>query len=102
MWPFLRYSEGSVRIINGFIIFLGVPGCGGVFTASIGEFGPPIQNGAYQKNLFCEFLIRMPVDSRIQIKFKSFELEESRDCDFDYIEVSHKARNRRFYTNDIF
>lgn len=33
----------------------------------------------------------MPSDSRIQIKFKSFELEESRDCEFDYIEVSHKV-----------
>lgn len=58
-----------------------------MFTASNGEFGPPTQNGAYQKNMLCEYLIRMPVGSRIEIKFKSFELEESRECEFDYIEV---------------
>lgn len=29
----------------------------------------------------------MPIGSRIKLTFKSFELEESRDCDYDYIEV---------------
>ncbi|KAG4066297.1 hypothetical protein HA402_000521 [Bradysia odoriphaga] len=70
-----------------YTIVEGIPGCGGVFTASIGEFGPPTQNGVYQRNLLCEYLIRMPVGSRIEIKFKSFELEESRECDYDYIEI---------------
>ncbi|KAJ6642438.1 Cubilin like, partial [Pseudolycoriella hygida] len=66
----------------------GIPGCGGVFTASEGEFGPPIQNGAYQRNTLCEYLIRMPVDYRIQIKFNSFQLKESIECEYDnYIEI---------------
>lgn len=63
-----------------------------MFTASNGEFGPPIQNGVYQRNLLCEYLIRMPEGSHIQIKFTTFQLEESRDCEFDYIEVSHEIR----------
>lgn len=87
-------NKGFVAIFKRELcaIILGIPGCGGVFTASSGEFGPPIQNGAYQRNLLCEYLIRMPTESRIQIKFKSFELEESRDCEFDYIDVSYKAQ----------
>jgi len=77
-----------------FIIISGTPGCGGIFTASDGEFGPPLQNGVYRNNLLCEYLIRLPAGSRIQIKFKSFELEESRDCEFDYIEVSAETTHQ--------
>lgn len=29
----------------------GIQGCGGTFTAKSGEFGSPIQNGAYPKNI---------------------------------------------------
>lgn len=81
------YREKKIKNGQQTAIIVGIPGCGGVFTTNNGEFGPPLQNGAYQKNLLCEYLIRMPVGSRIQIKFQSFELEESRDCEFDYIEV---------------
>lgn len=31
----------------------------------------------------------------MEIKFKSFELEESRDCEFDYIEVSKRIRKSK-------
>ncbi|KAJ6643395.1 Cubilin like, partial [Pseudolycoriella hygida] len=70
-----------------YTVIEGLPGCGGVFTASEGEFGPPIQNDVYQMNMLCEYLIRMPVGSRIQIKFKSFQLEDTRNCELDYVEI---------------
>lgn len=66
----------------------GIPGCGGTFTESSGEFGSPMKDGAYPKNLMCHYVIRLPTDNRIRLTFKSFSLEDSSTCIFDYVEVS--------------
>lgn len=65
----------------------GFPGCGGTFTAMSGEFGSPIQNGAYPKNIECHYLIKLPKDTKIRLTFLSFSMESSQSCSFDYVEV---------------
>jgi cubilin len=67
----------------------GIPGCGGTYTQNSGEIKSPSQHvdGTYPHNLMCEFLIQLPANSKIQIKFLKFDLEESDDCYFDFLEV---------------
>jgi cubilin len=67
----------------------GIPGCGGTYTQNSGELKSPSQHvdGTYPHNLMCEFLIQLPANSKIQIKFLKFDLEENADCDFDFLEV---------------
>lgn len=74
------------RIFNAYVIE-GLPGCGGTFTASNGEFGSPMKDGSYPKNLMCDYVIRLPKDSRISITFRTFQLEDASTCMFDYVEV---------------
>lgn len=44
-------------------------------------------NGLYRDNVNCEYLIRVPKDSKVKLSFKLFQLEMSVDCHFDYLEV---------------
>lgn len=71
----------------------GIQGCGGTFTSPHGEFGSPMENGQYQNNLNCYYLIKMPRNSRspIKVKFLSFHLEGDGSCPFDYVEVRHST-----------
>lgn len=59
-----------------------------------GEISSPLLNGVYPKNIICEYAIRMPKDNRIRISFKEFELENNRNCNFDYVEVSPYASSK--------
>ncbi len=67
----------------------GIPGCGGVFTATRGDISSPndIEDGKYKHNLLCDYVIRMPLGTRVRIEFTKFELEESQNCKFDKIEI---------------
>ncbi|GAB0086814.1 Cubilin [Sergentomyia squamirostris] len=65
----------------------GFPGCGGIFTAYSGEFGSPIEDESYPHNIVCEYAIKYPKGSKVRITFKSFELEGSEGCRYDYVEV---------------
>ena len=73
-----------------FNVVEGIPGCGGVYTASIGVIMSPNSiDGKYQHNLVCDYIISMPENNRVSIEFSLFNLEESLSCKFDAIEVSH-------------
>ncbi|KAG6453574.1 hypothetical protein O3G_MSEX008219 [Manduca sexta] len=76
---------------NGFQIAFapteGVPGCGGYFTTEKGEIFSPSFNGSYLDNLLCEYKIKTSPDTRIKIDFKSFKLERSFKCKFDYLKI---------------
>lgn len=85
----------------------GIQGCGGTFTSLDGEFGSPIQNGQYPKNLECHYLIRMPRrnETGIKLTFLSFKLELSSNCNFDYVEVSienHSMEGNFFKIKNVF
>ncbi|XP_031624566.1 cubilin homolog [Contarinia nasturtii] len=67
----------------------GIQGCGGTFTGKSGEFGSPIQDGRYPKNIECHYLIKMPRknETRVKLSFTTFKLEGSSSCSFDYVEI---------------
>lgn len=67
----------------------GVPGCGGTFTASKGDITSPIDvvEGKYKHNIVCDYIIQLPPQTRIRIKFEKFKLEASSDCRFDRVEL---------------
>ncbi|XP_049544721.1 cubilin homolog [Anopheles darlingi] len=67
----------------------GVPGCGGKFTQREGTISSPLSqtDNVYPNNLNCEYLISLPIGSRVEIQFTKFHLEASEDCKFDYLEV---------------
>lgn len=67
----------------------GIPGCGGIYTNSKGDISSPmsIEDGKYKHNLLCDYVIRMPLNTRIRLEFKKFGLEESATCKFDKIEI---------------
>ncbi|CAH2083519.1 unnamed protein product [Euphydryas editha] len=65
----------------------GVPGCGGFFTADKGEISSPSYNGVYLSNLLCEYKIKTNLDTKIRIEFKSFKLERSFRCKYDYLKI---------------
>lgn len=52
-----------------------------------GEFGSPIQDGTYPKNIECHYLIKLPKDSKMTLTFSTFKMEDSHSCNFDYVEV---------------
>lgn len=78
-----------------YTIVEGIPGCGGTFTDSSGEFASPLKNGVYMKNLICHYVIRLPKDNHIALEFKSFDLEESGTCMFDYVEVCWRRSSKQ-------
>lgn len=87
----LFFHSDEDQTDNGFQIHYsvieGIPGCGGTFTDNRGEFGSPVQDGAYPKNVVCHYLIKLPTYSKIKLSFKSFKLEDATNCGFDYVEV---------------
>lgn len=87
----LHFHSDEADNDNGFQIHYstieGMPGCGGTFTATSGEFGSPMQDGSYPKNIECHYVIKLPKDSKMKLTFLSFKLEDSHSCNFDYVEV---------------
>lgn len=67
----------------------GIPGCGGIYTATKGDISSPmnIADGKYKHNLLCDYVIRMPLKTRVRIEFLKFDLEESMSCKFDKLEI---------------
>ncbi|KAM3968031.1 cubilin [Aphomia sociella] len=80
------YSSGKGFQI-AFAPIDGVPGCGGYFTEQQGDIVSPSYNGLYLNNLICEYKIKTSPDTKIKIEFKSFSLERSIRCIYDYLKI---------------
>ncbi|KAJ8727242.1 hypothetical protein PYW08_015639 [Mythimna loreyi] len=65
----------------------GIPGCGGYYTTEKGELVSPSYDGHYLSNLLCEYKIKTGLDTKIKIEFKSFKLEQSFRCHYDYLKI---------------
>lgn len=70
------------------MFWIGIPGCGGVFTSNEGELYSPSVKGQYPPDLICEYKIQVLEQSRIKITFLKFDLEEDEECYYDYLEVN--------------
>jgi cubilin len=67
-----------------------MPGCGGVYTGHKGEIRSPSFDGRYPNDIQCEYKIQLSQESRIKITFVSFSIEDSENCQFDYVAVGTK------------
>jgi hypothetical protein len=67
--------------------------CGGTYTSSKGDISSPLHpDGKYKHNLLCDYVIQMPVGTRVRLEFVKFSLEDSATCKFDKLEI-YEGRN---------
>lgn len=65
----------------------GIPGCGGIFTKESGSILSPMDGDTYEHNLLCEWKIQLPIGEKIYLEWREFDIESSKPCRFDYIEI---------------
>lgn len=63
------------------------PSCGGVLTDLNNTLKYPFSAGNYQHNAKCAWLIKTNNTKVLNITFKSFNLESSNECRFDWLQV---------------
>lgn len=69
--------------------------CGGVLNAANGTLKYPLSS-VYPHNSRCAWLIKTDEDKVLNVTFKRFELERSRDCRFDWLQI-HDGRSSASY-----
>ncbi|XP_058980023.1 cubilin homolog [Musca domestica] len=68
--------------------------CGGVYTKPGYNIRLPTNDeGTYMHDMECYWAIMAPRDKYILINWKSFDLEESMDCSYDYVEIYDNLAN---------
>ncbi|XP_044011009.1 cubilin [Aphidius gifuensis] len=65
----------------------GIPGCGGIYTKESGSISTPMDGNTYEHNLVCEWKIQLPIGEKIFIDWQEFDIEGSKPCRFDYVEI---------------
>lgn len=89
----------------GYSAIAGIPGCGGLLTASEGYFSSPNFPIEYDNSIQCDWLIRLHPEDHIELEFVSLNLESHYSCNYDYIEVfdgeNEEALLLGRYCNDI-
>lgn len=62
--------------------------CGQAITANEGEITTPYYNKEYPNKLDCAWSISLDVERKdLKLKFTAFDLEESKNCTADYVEI---------------
>lgn len=73
---------------------MGKGDCGGVYTKPGYTIKLPTdEEGLYMHDMTCYWIIMAPKDKFIVIDWLSFELEESTDCSYDYVELYDNLSN---------
>lgn len=89
----LHFEKRASTTGQGFeILYKSLPAsntyCGGVFTKPGHKIGLTLNNqGEYMPDMECYWIIIAPRDNFIYIDWKTFQLEESSDCNYDYVEL---------------
>lgn len=73
---------------------VGKTDCGGVYTKPGYSIRLPTNDeGVYMHDMECYWIIMAPKDKNILLNWKSFKLEESADCSYDYVEIYDNLAN---------
>lgn len=73
---------------------MGKTDCGGVYTKPGYSIRLPTdEQDLYMHDMTCYWIIMAPKDKFIMIDWKSFDLEESSDCSYDYVELYDNLAN---------
>lgn len=82
-----RYRCSCTPRFTGFHCQAEVRACGGVLNALSGTLKYP-QSNNYPRNSRCAWLIKTNITQVLNVTFTKFDLEESRECIFDWLQVS--------------
>ncbi|KAI9577187.1 hypothetical protein GQX74_015641 [Glossina fuscipes] len=89
-------SSGRGFKIKYKAIPMGNKNCGGVYTRPGYTIRLPTdEEGLYMHDMECYWIIRAPLNKYIFLDWKSFKLEESSDCNYDYVEVYDNYANAK-------
>lgn len=72
--------------------------CGGNFFTPEGFIMSPNFPDDYPTLMYCKWTINVPVSNQIELNITQFHLEETHECEFDFIEI----RYVRFKFNILF
>ena len=61
--------------------------CGGTLSSMSGRFASPDFPNSYPMNVECVWIIKAPAGNIAHLFFSQFDLEESEDCNKDYLDV---------------
>ncbi|XP_055944726.1 cubilin-like isoform X2 [Argiope bruennichi] len=85
----LEFKTDNSQSGAGFEIFYDATstGCGGKLTAPRGSIVSPNYPQPYPYNADCEWLIQVSAGSIISLSIVDIDIEEHRDCRYDYVQV---------------
>eukprot|EP00794_Sanderia_malayensis_P007308 gene7308-8125_t len=69
--------------------------CGGPIHAKEGIIRSPNYPENYKGNQQCDWEIVVPKGGRVAVKFVMFQLEESDNCEYDYVELTDGVSNKK-------
>ncbi|XP_011500246.1 PREDICTED: cubilin-like, partial [Ceratosolen solmsi marchali] len=84
------HSDNSGADSGFHLSFLSIPGapdCGGIYTSESGEITSPKYSGNYRSGMICDWEIRLPETSNVRINWLNFDVESSRNCMFDSVQI---------------
>ena len=86
---FLKFSSDNSLSARGFEVMWDgtATGCGGVVSSATGSFASPAYPQPYHHNAECEWHVRVSDGSKIQFVFADIDLEQSDDCEYDFVEL---------------
>ncbi|XP_065067919.1 A disintegrin and metalloproteinase with thrombospondin motifs 6-like [Rhopilema esculentum] len=86
----------------------GTGNCGGIFTNTTGRFSSPLFPGNYPNNMECVYIIQVPEDKKIELRFDSLKIASpgSKECKTDFVKVMDgdcvsRLGESKFCGNDI-
>ena len=84
----LGKREGRKRDVYTANMLLFGTGCGGNLIGSSGSFSSPGYPNSYSHGRTCEWLITVNTSYAVQLTITDFDMENSRDCTYDALEVT--------------
>ncbi|KAI1280397.1 Cubilin [Halotydeus destructor] len=90
-----------VKLTNGHFVFQAKAssswaGCGGNLTSAAGFFVSPGYPSNYPLNSECIWQLQAPLGNRVAYNFSDFNVEQSDNCTFDYVELRDGSQDGRF------
>lgn len=73
-----------------------VSSCGGVLNSFNGTLKYPL-TGTYQHNSRCAWLIKTDEDKVLNVTFLKFQLEQSRECRYDWLQVTNSNLHNQIF-----
>ena len=68
--------------------------CGGKLYTDDGNISSPGYPEKYENDIYCVWEISVSIEKYVEVVFRDIDIEGSKHCSFDYIEVYYNSMNR--------